>query len=127
MVSWVIFGGEGLCNLLDGIEFCCKEGGTSKKIFEWKENWRFYKMESNKNDAGKYLSCFIIDGEGKRHKIFIPEGWGMIKQWKQLAAKLRGLGIKGKVGERRKELGTEELQALKGDGFDKKERNENLR
>ena len=26
-------------------------------------------MESNKNDAGKYLSCFVIDGEGKRHKI----------------------------------------------------------
>ena len=125
-VSWIRYLGEGLFNLLDGVEICCKEGGTSKKSVEWEENGRFYKMETSKNDAGKYLLCLAINGEGKRHKIFIPEGRGLIKGWNLLAAKLRELRIKGKVGERSEEPSTAELQALRVDGLCEKERKENL-
>ena len=111
VVSWVRFGGEGLRNLLKGVEICCKEGGNSKRIFDWKENGRFYMLESHKNDAGKYLSCLVTDGEGKRHKIFIPEGRGLIKGWVLLVAKLIELGIKGKTEERRDAVGNKELLA----------------
>ena len=52
-------------------------------------------MESNKNEAGKYLMCFVTDGEGKKHKKFIPEGRGLIGGWHLLVEKLRELGIKG--------------------------------
>ena len=107
----VRFGGEGLRNLLKDVEICCKEGGNSKRIFDWKENGRFYRLESHKNDAGKYLSCSVIDEEGKRHKIFIPEGQGLIKGWDMLVAKLTELEIKGKTEERRDVVGNKELLA----------------
>ena len=48
VVSWVRFGGEGLRNFLKGVKICCKEGGNSKRIFDWKENRRFYRLESHK-------------------------------------------------------------------------------
>ena len=78
-MSWVRFDKEGLRNLLKGIETYNKKGGTTKGFLEWKENGRLYKLECHKNEAGKFLRCFDIDGGGKRHKIFIPEDRGMIK------------------------------------------------
>ena len=56
-----------------GIEICCKEGGTTRRFFDWKENGRLYDLESLKYDAGKFLSCSITDKEGKSHKLFIPK------------------------------------------------------
>ena len=78
-MSWIRFDGEGLQILLKSIEICCNEEVHIKRTFEWRENARFYKMESHINDAGNYLSCAVTDGEGKRHNIFIPEGRGLIK------------------------------------------------
>ena len=78
-VSWIRFGEGGLRNFLKGIVFCCREGNEGKRSFDWKENGRSYKMESLRNNAGKYLLCPVIDGEGKRHKIFIPKGRGVVK------------------------------------------------
>ena len=46
----------------------------------------------------------------KRHKIFIPEGRGLIKGWDLLAAKLRELGIKEKTKIKRNVGGTNELR-----------------
>ena len=91
------FGGEGLRDLLKGVDICCKEGGNSKRIFDWKENGRFYRLESHKNDVENNLLCLVTNGEGKRHKIFILEGRGLIKSWDMLVAKLTELGIKGKT------------------------------
>ena len=105
------FGGEGLRNLLKGVDICCKEGGDSKRIFDWKENGRSYRLESHKNDAENNLLCLVTDGEGKRHKIFILEGRGLIKGWDMLVAKLTELGIKGKTEERRDVVGNKELLA----------------
>ena len=45
--------------------------------------------------------CSVIDGEGKKHNIFISEGQGLIKGWDLLTAKLRDLGIKEKLEEGR--------------------------
>ena len=45
MVYWVRFG-EGPSILLNGVDLCCKEGGNTKRTFEWKENERYYKVES---------------------------------------------------------------------------------
>ena len=96
-VSWVRFGEEGLHNLLKGAETYSKKGGTTKGFLELKENGRLYKLECHKNEPGKFLRCLVIDEEGKRHKIFIPEGRGLIKGWDLLTAKLRELGIKEKT------------------------------
>ena len=69
-------------------------------------------MESYKNAVGKFMSCSIIDGEGKRHKIFIPEGRGLIKGWTLLADKLRELGIKGMIDERKNKGETKEMDEI---------------
>ena len=45
VVSWVCFR-EGLCILLKSIDLCCKEEGNTRRVFEWKENGRYYKVES---------------------------------------------------------------------------------
>ena len=57
-------------------------------------------MESRVNEAGRFLLCSVTDGEGKRHKIFFPEGMGLVKGWSILAEKSRALGIKGKQKEK---------------------------
>ena len=70
-------------------------------------------MESNKNEAGKYLMCFVTDGEGKKHKKFIPEGRGLIGGWHLLVEKLRELGIKGTEVGRKVEKEKESSSNLK--------------
>ena len=75
-VSWIKFEEEGLNTLFKCIDQCYKEGGNTRRIFEWKENDIYYRVENHRNEAGKYLSCSVIGGEGKKHKIFIPkEKW----------------------------------------------------
>ena len=62
------------------------KSAVRKGVQPWKENGRLYKLESLKNDTGKFLSCSVTDREGKRHKLFIPKGRDL------MAAKLRELG-----------------------------------
>ena len=100
-VSWIRFGEGELRNFLKGIVFCCREGNEGKRSFDWKENGRSYKMESLRNNARKYLVCAVTDGEGKRHKIFILEGRGLLKGWDLLTAKFRELGVQEKTNEKR--------------------------
>ena len=50
--------------------------------------------------AGCFLLCPVIDGDGKRHRLFFPKGRGLIKGWKLLGEKLKDLGIKGKTAGR---------------------------
>ena len=54
-------------------------------------------LESKGNEAIKFLLCSIIEGEGKRQKIFIPKWRGLIRGWALLVEKLRVLGIRGKT------------------------------
>ena len=68
--NWVVtlirFGEEGLGTLLKCNERCCRGGGNIERFFEWKEKGRFYRVENNRNEAGKYLMCSVRDGEGKK-------------------------------------------------------------
>ena len=80
-----------------------------------KENGRYHKLESRENEAGQFLLCSITDGEGQRHRIFIPEGRGLIKGWVLLADKLGKLGIKGKTREKREDIGIKEVLFKKVD------------
>ena len=73
-----------------------------KRVFDWKENGRFFKLENRENEAGCFLLCSITDGDGKKHRIFFPEGKGLIKGWALLVEKFRELGVKGKLEERGK-------------------------
>ena len=45
--------------------------------------------------------CTVIDEEGKRHKIFIPKGRGLIQGWDLLSANFRELGLQEKTNEKR--------------------------
>ena len=67
-------------------------------------------MENHENEARKFLRCSVTDGEGKRHKIFIPEVRGLIKGWDLLAVKLRELSIKEKIEVKRNVGETNELR-----------------
>ena len=109
MVSWIRFREEGLSNLLKGVEICCKESSSTKRIFDWKENGRNCKLESRINEAGRFLLCSVTNGEDKRHKIFFLEDKGLVKGWSILAGKLRALGIKGKPEEKEVEKLKKEL------------------
>ena len=69
---------------------------------------------------GKFFLCSIIDGEGKRHRIFMPKWRGLIKGWALLAEKLRELGIRGKIyvclrGNEIKEACVKEARVAEGD------------
>ena len=57
VVSWVRFG-VGLSTLLKSVEIYYKEVGNTRRTFEWKENGRFYKLESHKNDGGNFYHAW---------------------------------------------------------------------
>ena len=100
-VSWIRFGEEGVRNLLKGIEICGRDIATTKRSFDWKENGRIFRLDSKKNDAGRFLLCFVTDEDGKRHKLFFPEGRGLVNGWSILVKKLCGLGLVSTQGEKK--------------------------
>ena len=81
-------------NLLAGVEECCKIPTPVRRSFVWRENERFFRLECKENIAGRFLLCSAIDPEGKKHRLFFPEGRGFLNGWVLLAGKIRGLGLK---------------------------------
>ena len=71
-VSWIRFGEEGARNLLKGMKICGRDTATTMQSFDWKENGIIFKLDSKKNDAGRFLLCFVTNEDGKRHKLFFP-------------------------------------------------------
>lgn len=50
-------------------------------------------MFYRKNEAGRYLFSSVTNGEGKRHRVFIPKERGVVRGWLLLAERLKRLGI----------------------------------
>ena len=94
IASWIRFGAEGLNKLLLGVEECCKVFVPARRPFEWRENGRYFRLESKENSAGRFLLCSITDAEGKGHRLVFPEGRGILNGWTLLVKKIRGLGFK---------------------------------
>ena len=76
-VSWIRFGEEGLFNLLKNVEEC-RNASTqvSSRSLVWRENRRFFRLECKENKDGRFLLCSAKDVEGKKHRLFFPEGMG---------------------------------------------------
>ena len=80
-------------------------------FFRMEGNRQDFRLECWSNRAGRYRICSVRNGDGKRHKIFIPEGKGLVRGWEVLAEKLQELGtVERQLEKRIKEGG----QALKG-------------
>ena len=94
VASWVRFGIEGMEKLLMGVEECCRVFVPASRTFAWRENGRSFRLESKENNAGRFLLCFVTDGEGKKHWLVFSEGRGFLNGWTMLAEKIRGLGFK---------------------------------
>ena len=92
--SWIRFGVEGLFNLLKGVEECRNAFAPVRRSLVWRENGRFFRLECKENKGGRLLLCSAKDVEGKKHRLFFPEGRGFLNGWALLAEKLRGLGLK---------------------------------
>ena len=97
VVSWIRFGAEGMEKLLRGVEDSCRTFDPASRTLAWRENGRYFRLESKVNKAGRFLLCSVTDGEGKKHWLVFPEGRGFIKGWCLLAEKIRGLGFKPRV------------------------------
>ena len=97
-VSWIRFGEEGLFNLLKNVEECRNASSPVTRSFVWRENGRFFRLECKENKDGRYLLCSAMDVDGKKHKLFFPEGRGFLNGWALLAEKLRGMGINRQEG-----------------------------
>ena len=76
--SGIRFGEGGLKNFLKGFDSCSRVSSQSRRVFDWKENGRFYRLERRENAARRYLLCSVLDVDGKRHKLFFPEGKSLI-------------------------------------------------
>ena len=59
-------------------------------------------MELKKNDAGHFLICSVVDANGKRHRLFFPEGNGLLNGWTLVVKALQDMGTKVRRGEKRK-------------------------
>lgn len=92
-VSWIRFGEVSLRNLVGGIEICCKDSKSVLCSFDWKENGREYNLVCYENGTGRFLVVTIKDSEGKKFRVFIPEGNRLIKGWSLMVEKFRELGI----------------------------------
>ena len=94
IASWIPFGVEGMNKLLMGVEECCRVFVPARRPFVWRENGRSLRLESKENNVGRFLLCPVTDVEGKKHRLFFPEGRGFLNGWALLAEKIRGLGFK---------------------------------
>ena len=93
-VSWIRFGEEGLKILLKGVNSYRREAALKRRVFEWKENGRSYRLDCRENAAGGFIFCSVMDVDGKRHRLFFPEGKGLIRGWALLAEVFHGLDFK---------------------------------
>ena len=118
-ISWIHFGDEGLRTLLKGVEFCCKEETFEGWHLEWKETGRAYRLERRANVVGRFLQCSVRDREGKRHRIFVLEGRGLVRGWVLFEEKLRELRVKVSIEEKgfHQPVDTERGKPLKGSSF----------
>lgn len=73
---------------VEEVEICCwkvLEGNWSR---DWEEKGRFYRLSFCENEVGRFLRCFVRNGEGKRHNILIPEGKGLVMGWELMVERL---------------------------------------
>ena len=92
--SWIHFREEGVRILLKGVEFFRREVGKISGGVEWWENGRRYSLESKENAAGRFILCSIADEDGKRHRLFFPEGNNLVNGWTLLGEALQDMGFK---------------------------------
>ena len=109
LASWIRFGVEGMNKLLLGVEESCKAFVPARRPFEWRENGRYFRLESKENSAGRFLLCSVTDAEGKRHRLVFPEGRGILNGWTLLVEKIRGLGFKALQESKPMRIVTKEL------------------
>ena len=99
-ISWIRFGEGSLGTLWKGVNECCRKKVPDKWRIEWREEKRFFSLESRENKAGCFLLCKVRDEEGKKHSLIFPEGKDKKKGWENLAYKLNELGISYKKEEK---------------------------
>ena len=73
-VSWIRFGEEGLFNLLKNVEECRNASTPVSRSLVWRENGRLFRLECKENKDGRFHLCSAKDVEGKKHRLFFPEG-----------------------------------------------------
>ena len=79
---------------MKSVEECRNASTPVSRSLVWRENGRLFRLESKENKDGRFLLCSANDVEGKRHRLFFPEGRGSLNGWALLAEKLKGLGLK---------------------------------
>ena len=109
IASWIRFGIEGMNKLLLGVEECCRVFVPARRPFEWRENGRYFRLESKENSTGRFLLCSVTDAEGKTHRLVFPEGKGILNGWTLLVEKIRGLGFKALQENKPMRIVTKEL------------------
>ena len=103
--SWIRFSEEGVRILIKGVESYRRETRKISEGVDWRENGRRYSLESKENMAGRFIQCSVADEDGKRHRLFFPEGDGLVNGWALLVEALQDMGFKVSRGEKR-ELAT---------------------
>ena len=69
-------------------------------------------MDSKENAAGRFIQCSVADEDGKRHRLFFPEGDGLINGWSLLGEALQDLVFKVSRGEKRESATNNHLGKL---------------
>ena len=95
----------------------------TRRSFVWRENRRFFKLECRENNARRFFLCFAIDAEGKKHRLFFPEGRGFLNGWVLLAGKIRGLSLKS--SQEKKPMRNTIAEPMKQEGKEMKYLNKN--
>ena len=99
--SWIRFSEEGVRILIKGVESFRREAEKISEGVDWRENGRRYSLELKKNMAGRFIQCSVADEDGKRHRLFFPEGDGLVNGWALLVEALQDMGFKVSRGEKR--------------------------
>ena len=99
--SWIRFREERIRRLIKGVKSFRREAGKICEGVEWWENGRRYRLDSKENAAGRFIQCSVADEDGKRHRLFFPEGDGLINGWSLLGEALQDLVFKVSEGEKR--------------------------
>ena len=75
--SWIRFGESSLCNMLDGVEACCRNEASKWCSNVWVENGREFRLEHRSNRAGRFIHCMVKTVEAKRFSLCFPKERGL--------------------------------------------------
>ena len=97
MSLWIRFRDQSLCQLLEGVEACCRHEDGKVRSKDWVEDGRDFRLKLCSNGVRRFIFYLVSSIEDKRFTLNFPKGKGILGAVFILAKKLHCLLTSNKL------------------------------